>query len=627
MSRPPLRPAPLVFATLLPIAAAILFLPAEFAETRRALELGRGDTALRGLVLVALLSKSLFALVLGLAPLMLGARRLAPRTLRALSLALAVGLLGLLAVDLEVLRVTGQHAVAYWPYLLDPGTFVWAGQGFDVVPALRRVAVALALALGPAWGLAWLVERRLERASTRLGRRVLAGLIAFALVGSVVAPLLPLQGASAGLLQRLHERMPWTGLAGLTASSAALGPAEEQARAVLAHLQPGLVASARKATRLHPGPPVRTPDLLVVVVESLRADALDAVTMPRLWAFAQQGLRLDAHSATSNASHYGLFALLYGRSPLFYFDTLEAGVRPTLPAQLAAWGYERHHLGCSDVAWRGMDRFFGAADFAVERLRGDSLPDCDRSVVLRAAALLAERPRAPRFVLAFLTSTHFGYHHPPGAAPFQPELPEPNALELDPDRDREGLVHRYRNSAHSVDGLIGALLDRVDPRTTLVVVTGDHGEALFDDGTIAHASRLSDAQTRVPFVLVGPEVPPARVGRGPSDHADLLPTLLARMGIARDALRVHPGRDLLDDAPPPFVPLVAARARRGGEDLVVLASAGPRPAWRIDPEGGRLRFLGHFERDGTPADAPVSAAEGEQAVRWLDAYLESLVGR
>ena len=134
------------------------------------------------------------------------------------------------------------------------------------------------------------------------------------------------------------------------------------------------------------------------------------------------------------------------------------------------------------------------------------LPACEGEVVSRATTLLSRGARPPRFVLAFLMSTHFGYHYREEEAHFHPSMGPPNALELDPERDRVGLVNRYRNSAHAIDEKIGSLLEQLDPSRTLVIVTGDHGEALFDDGTIAHSSRISDAQTRVPLVLTGPGI-------------------------------------------------------------------------------------------------------------------------
>ncbi|MBY0402106.1 hypothetical protein K2X89_17565, partial [Myxococcota bacterium] len=93
---------------------------------------------------------------------------------------------------------------------------------------------------------------------------------------------------------------------------------------------------------------------------------------------------------------------------------------------------------------------------------------------------------------------------------------------------------------------------------------------------------------------------------------------------APDALLDLPGRDLLGATPSPFSPLVAARARPGGDDLVVLASDERRYAWRLDGARDRLRFLGRWGRDGRPSGEPVPSADGEEAIRWLARYLASL---
>jgi uncharacterized membrane protein len=41
---------------------------------------------------------------------------------------------------------------------------------------------------------------------------------------------------------------------------------------------------------------------------------------------------------------------------------------------------------------------------------------------------------------------------------------------------------------------------------TLVVVTADHGESLFDDGFLGHGHMLNEQQTRIPFIINRPGV-------------------------------------------------------------------------------------------------------------------------
>jgi hypothetical protein len=635
-SSPPSRLAAFAFAMVLPLAAALALLPGEFSHYKRWLELGADETALRIAVLSAIFSKTLVALLVCIAFLACCARSLQPRTLHALSLLTSLVVLGFVVADLELQRIVGNNISDYLPYLLDPSTFRWAGEGFHVGPALSEVGRKLALAFILAGLLAWILERWVARSPGRRGRPVILGLFGFALLPLIAEPFLLRAGGTPAVLYHLSERLPWTWNENLGRINAAMESSQSQAQQLYARALPELVRTPRRAGRMVEEGPTATPDILITVVESLRHDVLDQETMPNVWAMSapqtesgspsKQGIRLDSHYATSNASHYGMFALLYGRSPVFYYETLDSREPPTLPKQLREWGYTTHYLTCTDIHWREMDQFLGPPHFVVEPMQGGSLEDCDREVVSRAATLLQPGERAPRLVLIFLMSTHFGYHYPIGSEPFRPASDPPNALELDRSRDRDALMNRYRNSAHYVDSLIGSLFDRIALEQTLVVVTGDHGESLFDDGTIAHSSLLSEIQTRVPLAMSGPGVSSQTVRSGPTDHTDLLPTLFARLGVEPASLAAYPGRDLLSAGASEFVPLVHAKARRSTSDRIALVSPEFRYAIRLDAARGEMRFLGKLKTDGRPSREGVSQIEGARVVRWFDQYLESIKG-
>lgn len=631
LERPtPGRRAAFVFAAFLPIVSALALLPQEFTHYKRWLELGRDETALRLAVFVTILSKTLIALLVGIAALAVLAVFLKPRALRIVAFLVTLAFLGILCLDLELQRTTGNSLARYLPYLADPETFRWAGQGLAVGSGLIGVAGRLAIPLLAGAVLARMVEIWVARSIERRERVLLSGLLAVAGLVLVATPLLSRFAAAPAPLHHLRERLPWAWHVGSDSGFEEIGTRQREAQRLFDRIRPrldrprsfeGLPAGAGPSTR---------PDILLVVVESLRHDVLEAETMPRLRTASELGMRFDAHHATSNASHYGMFALLYGRSPLRYFETLDAGEPPTLPARLREWGYTTHHVTCSDIRWRRMDEFMGPPHFSVERLEEQRLDVCDRDVVSRSISLLEPGDRPPRFVLAFLMSTHFGYHFPNGAEPFQPSAPPPNAFELSPRRDSAPLWNRYRNSAHHVDALIGRLLDRVDLDQTWVVITGDHGESIFDDGTIAHSSRLSEIQTRVPLVILGPQAgdrsPHVRL-RGPTDHSDLLPTLFARLGIDAPRLEGFPGRDLLAGGESPFVALVQAKARRGGQDRVALVSTEARHAIRLDLDSGRLLVLGGLGADGRPTRDRGLAGTHAHAMRWLEAFLEGVARR
>jgi phosphoglycerol transferase MdoB-like AlkP superfamily enzyme len=150
-------------------------------------------------------------------------------------------------------------------------------------------------------------------------------------------------------------------------------------------------------------------------------------------------------------------------------------------------------------------------------------------------------------------ATHFPYPYPPAFERFGPvshedDLPNWDQLFRAP-LDREKLWNRYRNAALSLEAQLVDFVAALDPARNVIAVTGDHGESFGDDGALVHGSRASDAQTRVPLLIVGPGIEP-RTTVGPTSHMDVLPTLLhAATGVA-DPVQGVDGRDLLAASPP-----------------------------------------------------------------------------
>ena len=67
--------------------------------------------------------------------------------------------------------------------------------------------------------------------------------------------------------------------------------------------------------------------------------------------------------------------------------------------------------------------------------------------------------------------------------------------------------------------------------TTLLVVTGDHGERFFERGRIGHAFWLDEATVHVPLIVHGPGVSPGLRIANVVSTMDLFPTLVAIAGV------------------------------------------------------------------------------------------------
>lgn len=115
--------------------------------------------------------------------------------------------------------------------------------------------------------------------------------------------------------------------------------------------------------------------------------------------------------------------------------------------------------------------------------------------------------------------------------------------------ERAHVGHLYDLALAHVDRELGRLLAELErlglDDETIVCVTSDHGEELFERGFLQHGKSLHREGLAIPWILHVPGAPPARVD-APAMQVDLLPTLCAALGLPLDE-RVQ-GRDLLRPA-------------------------------------------------------------------------------
>jgi arylsulfatase A-like enzyme len=143
-------------------------------------------------------------------------------------------------------------------------------------------------------------------------------------------------------------------------------------------------------------------------------------------------------------------------------------------------------------------------------------------------------------------------------------------------KDRTAL---YDESIRWDDDEIGRLLDFLRAsgldRTTLVVFTADHGQALGDHGKLGHGSNLYDEVARVPLVFAGPGIPAFRHEVAVAEGVDVAPTILALLGVP--PLAGADGRSLAGR-----VALGAAAPPPAGPDLLAYVEALPDPRTDYD---------------------------------------------
>ena len=276
-------------------------------------------------------------------------------------------------------------------------------------------------------------------------------------------------------------------------------------------------------------------NVLILLVESWRADAMDSIVTPQLYAFSRDASTFLRHFSSGNSTPSGVFPLFYGIHSTYWKAVKANNVsihNPVLIDALQENGYALGIFAKSNFnAHKLKDAIFRDIEIE-ESFAGRTAAANDRDMTQRLFAFMtAQRAsRKPFFGFAFYKSTHYSYDYPADAAPFQPAR-DLNVLRASARDDAQPVLNDYRNAVHYMDGVIGDLLRRMLAagmlQNTLVILTGDHGEEFNDnhDNTWMHGGNFTQYQTRVPLIIYAP----GRAGRRVSSvtsEVDIAPTIL-----------------------------------------------------------------------------------------------------
>ncbi|MFO1394523.1 MAG: sulfatase-like hydrolase/transferase [Steroidobacteraceae bacterium] len=281
------------------------------------------------------------------------------------------------------------------------------------------------------------------------------------------------------------------------------------------------------------------PNLLVIAVESLRADMLSPEVMPNTWKFAEGGRRFLDHASGGSASRYGTFTLIYGLHGSYFAPAYAERASPVIVDTLKDLGYEIKVFGTSPMTFPELrsTAWVHVPEVVEDDLQPQPGESRDAELLRRYTRWVDTRPKdRPFYAFAFLDAPHFNYRVVGKRAPFKPYaygvqravLSAQTAASLGP-----LLFNRYRNAVYDADYTIGVMLDDLaragELDNTVVVITGDHGEEFFEHGFWGHTGNFTHTQVQVPMVMRGPGVPPG-IETAPTSHVDVAPTLLELLG-------------------------------------------------------------------------------------------------
>ena len=307
-------------------------------------------------------------------------------------------------------------------------------------------------------------------------------------------------------------------------------------------------------------------NVVMILIDTLRADHLPCYgyerdTAPNICGLAEEGFlfrNMFANSPSTKTSVASLFTSMLPsqHKSIFNEDILNDDVT-TMAEILARHGYHTYAVNGNPVIKLGFNYDQGFASWKDNLTRPTTR---DRMVFESLAEL--EQP--------FFAYLHYMDPHSPYVAPqgyyrfFNPDYRgevtgrspyDVSYFEERPD-ELEQLVNFYDNEIRYVDHRIGELFERLKAaglyENSVIILLADHGEGFLDHGRFAHSNSVYHELIDVPLIIRPPKQK-KRVVDTPVQTIDILPTLLAMLGIEEEhafmGQSIFPLRGVDEDRP------------------------------------------------------------------------------
>ena len=367
----------------------------------------------------------------------------------------------------------------------------------------------------------------------------------------------------------------------------------------------------------------RAPNVLLVTVEGMRADAISEETTPMLWERLPRAYYFTQHRTVSAWTASNIVAILTGVPPFEHgVHTRGNSVPPDLPIPLDALAADGWAIG-------GLQPFMQVNLYQGLGLTVDPGRDFRRWMASRATA------RKPFFLWHHYLDTHLPY------APSEAFMPDSSLRPTDTaaagriravmtqggiaagsiafqPKDSVYVQRLFEGGFREFDVWFAELWDFLErgglDDNTIVILTADHGEEVLERGDVGHASTTGDGHlheeiVRAPLILwLPPRLDPPGLPRTidqMTSHIDIMPTVAALVG--REPVRGFRGRNVLK--PLPERTWMGATSKGGfveedPDNVEVFRFAAARGRWKLhldllsgEPTGWRL-----FDLENDPGE-------------------------
>ena len=320
-------------------------------------------------------------------------------------------------------------------------------------------------------------------------------------------------------------------------------------------------------------------NIILLLVESLRTDQLIAfggtkLVMPNTETLAKISTCYTDNYTQASHSNYADICPLSSHYPLrsremHYYPEKIPYPKVLIYDILKKVGYRTAIISSQNEKWGNMHNYLKSEHldhfFHSETFKGPTyIPDNDRGfakfvknkklsgkiddqfTVEESIRWIGKHKSDPFFVYMNLQNSHVPYPIPENfSRKFSPDKIDFQVRFGDFPKDKIDIVKgMYSDSLRYVDHQFGKLIGYLKENDlfdkTIIVVTGDTGQAFYEHGFASHSCPIFDEVMRVPLILYVPGVE-HKIDERPAQHIDIPPTLLSLIN-----LPVHPSFQGMD---------------------------------------------------------------------------------
>jgi phosphoglycerol transferase MdoB-like AlkP superfamily enzyme len=276
--------------------------------------------------------------------------------------------------------------------------------------------------------------------------------------------------------------------------------------------------------------------IVLIVLETARFDVLEKqidgrYIAPNMRQLMQQGTSIPyaySHTGYTTTSLKAIFnrqlidstrsvSLMNFLEDAKYQSSIISGQDESFGNVAESIGFKNDHVNYFDARTALKDRVFPSTDSGSLRLS-------EERVIQQFKTRIKQISFAkPQFFYINIQAGHFPYAYPKMTQRIT-NNPIPRS-DINP-ANKDWVSLTYWNAMANADWAVGTIIDDLKKlgvyNNTTVVILGDHGESLFDDGFLGHGHAVNDAQTQIPLIINDPKIDIEDEAIGQTDVAELM---------------------------------------------------------------------------------------------------------